>query len=211
MTATRREWQRRLRVFLRNRVAVGGFALALMVTALAPYMRVYHARHAIGAVAFLAGAAVVVDVVRFGAGIDGLGYLNLFFVWLFYVALGTGLRLGELRALLWRDVDRERRLIRVERAYSRQALRRPKTESGLRSVPLFPSVDAALRELPAVRVCELGGEHDQKQDHAEGPRARGRARRGRRRERDFRRGTASRRKVAGGRLRLTLICVLNCS
>ncbi|HYM64122.1 MAG TPA: site-specific integrase [Gaiellaceae bacterium] len=68
---------------------------------------------------------------------------DLFFVCLFDVALGTGLRLGELRALRWNDVDRERRLIRVERAYSRQELRRPKTESGVRSVPLFPSVEAA--------------------------------------------------------------------
>lgn len=80
---------------------------------------------------------------------------DLFFVCLFDVALGTGLRLGELRALQWRDVDRGRRLIRVERAYSRQEVRRPKTDSGIRSVPLFPSVDGALREL-AARAVERG-------------------------------------------------------
>ncbi len=44
---------------------------------------------------------------------------------------------------------------RVERAYSRQDVRRPKTESGIRFVPLFPSVDAALREL-AARAVERG-------------------------------------------------------
>lgn len=71
------------------------------------------------------------------------------------VALGSGLRLGELRALRWRDVARDRRLIRIERAYSRQELRRPKTESSVRSVPLFPSVDAAFREL-AARAVERG-------------------------------------------------------
>jgi integrase len=80
---------------------------------------------------------------------------DLFCVCLYDVALGTGLRLGELRALRWSDVDRERRLVRVERAYSRQELRRPKTESGVRAVPLFPSVDRAFREL-AVRALPRG-------------------------------------------------------
>jgi hypothetical protein len=46
-------------------------------------------------------------------------------------------------------------LVRVERAYSRQELRRPRTESGVRAVPLFPSVDRAFREL-AVRALPRG-------------------------------------------------------
>lgn len=61
----------------------------------------------------------------------------------------------DCRRVRRRDIDRERRLIRVERAYSRNELRRPKTESGIRSVPLFASVDAAFREL-AARAVERG-------------------------------------------------------
>ncbi len=80
---------------------------------------------------------------------------DLFYVHFFDVALGTGLRLGELRALRWGDIDRERRLVRIERTYSRGHLRRPKTDSGVRSVPLFPSVDVALREV-AARAVERG-------------------------------------------------------
>lgn len=74
---------------------------------------------------------------------------DLFYVDLFDVALGTGLRRSELMALRFGDVDRAHRLIRVERAYSLREVRRPKTDAGVRSVPLFASVDAA-------GACQVG-------------------------------------------------------
>lgn len=83
------------------------------------------------------------------------GEPDLFYAWLVDVALGTGLRLGELRALRWRDVDYPRRLIRVERAYSRRELGSTKSRAGIRSVPLFGSLEPVLRSLEA-RAFERG-------------------------------------------------------
>jgi fucose 4-O-acetylase-like acetyltransferase len=60
----------------------------LAVTALAPLMRDLHARHGAQAAAALAVIAITVDVVRFGAGIDAIGTLNVLFVWLFAQQLG---------------------------------------------------------------------------------------------------------------------------
>lgn len=60
----------------------------LAVTALAPRMRALHAQHRYGTVAVLAAIAATVDVVRFGVGIDALGYVNLLVVWLFAQQLG---------------------------------------------------------------------------------------------------------------------------
>lgn len=72
---------------------------------------------------------------------------DLFYVWLFDVALGTGMRMGELRALQWGDIEWQRRVIRIQRAYSRDELKRPKTDAGRRSIPLFPTVEEALMAL----------------------------------------------------------------
>src|SRR5438270_9348342 len=77
------------------------------------------------------------------------GEADLCYVHLYDVALGTGLRLGELRALRWQDIDRARRLLRVEQAYSRNHLKRPKSDAGIRTVPIFPTVNHALDELAA--------------------------------------------------------------
>jgi integrase len=46
-------------------------------------------------------------------------------------------------------------LIRIQRSYSLRELKRPKTDAGVRAVPLFASVDVALRAL-AVRALERG-------------------------------------------------------
>jgi integrase len=70
-------------------------------------------------------------------------------------AVGIGLRLGELRALCWQHIDRRRRLLRVEQAYSRNLLKRPKSEAGIRTVPIFPTVAHALDAL-AGRALERG-------------------------------------------------------
>jgi integrase len=80
---------------------------------------------------------------------------DLFYVHLFDVALGAGLRLGELRALRWTDYDRDKKLLRIRRAYSRRVLKAPKSDAGKRSIPVFPSVETALQAL-AARAVERG-------------------------------------------------------
>lgn len=62
---------------------------------------------------------------------------------LWATALYAGLRLGELQALRWRNLDFERGLIRVERSWdAREGEIEPKSRAGRRSVPM----PGALRE-----------------------------------------------------------------
>jgi integrase len=58
----------------------------------------------------------------------------------------TGLRLGELVALRWRDVDLDRRIVRVCRSWSGTELTLPKNGK-VRAIPLAPQVVASLRSL----------------------------------------------------------------
>lgn len=65
---------------------------------------------------------------------------------LFLTAAFTGLRMGELRALRWRDVDFARSLVRVRASYSVRWLVTPKSGK-VRAVPLAPGVASALARL----------------------------------------------------------------
>ncbi len=76
---------------------------------------------------------------------------------LWAVALYSGLRAGELRALRWTDVDLARGRIRVERnlpvdapaADADEETVEPKTKAGLREVPLAPPAHEALLDWKA--------------------------------------------------------------
>jgi integrase len=67
------------------------------------------------------------------------------------VALGSGLRRGELLALRWRDVGLDTAVLRVEQAVEQTkrggiVITAPKTRHGRRAVTLAPATVAVLRE-----------------------------------------------------------------
>ena len=74
---------------------------------------------------------------------------------MFIVAAFTGLRMGELRALRWRDVDFAAHLVRVRASYADGVTTTPKSGK-VRSVPL---VDAAAERL--ARLDRLRGSRDE--------------------------------------------------
>src|SRR5271166_3247404 len=66
---------------------------------------------------------------------------------LLLTAIFTGLRASELRGLRWEDVDFEKRELHVrQRADRYNAIGKPKSEAGERTVPLTPMVLSTLRE-----------------------------------------------------------------
>ena len=66
---------------------------------------------------------------------------------LILTAIFTGLRASELRGLRWRDVDLDKRELHVhQRADRFNAIGKPKSEAGERTVPLPPTVVNTLRE-----------------------------------------------------------------
>ena len=65
---------------------------------------------------------------------------------LFVTACMTGMRMGELRALRWEDVDLAEQVIYVRRSHSRATVKVPKTAAGIRMIPMTPDVCAVLQE-----------------------------------------------------------------
>lgn len=68
------------------------------------------------------------------------------------IALYTGMRKGEILALQWRDIDFERNLIHVTKsvghAGNRPFIKSPKTENGVRTIPLLTVLKGILEQIP---------------------------------------------------------------
>ena len=65
-------------------------------------------------------------------------------------AIATGVRQGELRALMWRNVDLESATVKVEQAVKHgntSQIKEPKTKRGFRTIPIPLEVVSVLREL----------------------------------------------------------------
>lgn len=85
---------------------------------------------------------------------------------LFTVLLGTGCRIGEIIGLRWEDLDYEKRMININHSVTYYPRREdtykcefqvslPKTEAGIRNVPMMDEVYNAFKE-EAVRQKEDG-------------------------------------------------------
>jgi len=82
---------------------------------------------------------------------------------LYKVALNTGLRLGELRALKWCDIDFKNRLITVRQSYCdrKQGAKLPKSGK-IRHVPISDAIHGDLWQASLKRTCELIFHRDEK-------------------------------------------------
>ena len=84
----------------------------------------------------------------------------------FLMSLGTGMRIGEVLALTWEDIDFERKTIRINKTLSyvkdpddpeekwRNAVGPAKTKSSNRIIPMFPAVIGLLEEIRATQELD---------------------------------------------------------
>ncbi|MFZ4895033.1 acyltransferase family protein [Plantibacter sp. Mn2098] len=93
-------------------IAVAGFRISqplwflgvyVLCSAFVPVLVAAHGKRPVLTLASLIAAAVAVDVLRFGTGIEGIGFLNLVFVWLAVQQLGFWLADGRFDALSMRS------------------------------------------------------------------------------------------------------------
>lgn len=79
--------------------------------------------------------------------LSDLSFDDRFFI---MVPLYAGLRRGEMLGLQWKDIDFDRKLLRIERSVTylsnQPIVGTTKTEAGVRVVPLLPPLEAYLRE-----------------------------------------------------------------
>ena len=76
---------------------------------------------------------------------------------LLHLALHSGLRKGELLGLQWESVDLEKGTIYVREQFSHGAVTTPKTEAGLRYVPIDPDTAQQLKRWRAVARRSVDG------------------------------------------------------
>ena len=75
------------------------------------------------------------------------GYKRLRTRVLIHLAMLTGLRSGEIRALTWSNVDLDEGVVHVRQAMDRWGnVKKPKTAKGVRSVPMAPALCRLLKE-----------------------------------------------------------------
>lgn len=86
-----------------------------------------------------------------------LGALDDKWYALFFAAVFTGMRLGELLALQWTDIDWASSTIRVRRSVWKGKFQEPKTVNGIRTIAMSPRLAEVLREFfKAAPSSDLG-------------------------------------------------------